>query len=410
MNITKRDVLELRRRLKKSECTFSRMCGCYVNGSKNVVLKFGQPFLDLADQEFFKYLEIAKKALSGTLGNNLLELEFQRGEEGQTRQQFLLTLKGSKLKNDDLLDRLYEQVIERYAYAGNYLILVFHDVYDVITKTSDRAKLDESEEVYEYLLCAVCPVELSKPGLGYREDENRIGTVEQDWVVGMPDLGFVYPAFANRGSDVNAVMYYIKNAKETHAEFVKNVLGCEPQRTAAEEKNTFHEIVKDAFGEEEEQAGAAFLRIQKNLSGIVSEQDEDESRPPFCLTPEAVSDVIADIAAPAPVKEQIERAYAAEFGETPPPAQNLLDAKLVAASAQIDRTFELEAQVSELKQQLAQTVSEPQEQPPAGIVLQVPEDKAERIRAQVIDGETCLVIPVESGEAAFINGVSADLG
>ena len=28
MNITKGDVQELRRRLKKTECTFGRMCGC----------------------------------------------------------------------------------------------------------------------------------------------------------------------------------------------------------------------------------------------------------------------------------------------------------------------------------------------------------------------------------------------
>lgn len=73
------------------------------------------------------------------------------------------------------MDTFYDLVIENYSYVGNYLILVFHDAYDVMTKTSDNNKLDESEEVYEYLLCAICPVTLTKPGLGYREDENRIG-------------------------------------------------------------------------------------------------------------------------------------------------------------------------------------------------------------------------------------------
>lgn len=184
MNITKRDVLELRRRLTKKECTIGRMCGCYVNGSKNVILKFAESLVDLDDEEFYKYLEIAKKALSGTLGNNLLELEFAPTDDAAERQQFLLTLKSSKLKNDDLLDRLYEQIIERYECAGNYLILVFHDIYDVIIRTDDRAKLDESEEIYEYMICVVCPVELSKAALGYREDENRIAARMRDWVVG----------------------------------------------------------------------------------------------------------------------------------------------------------------------------------------------------------------------------------
>ena len=216
MNITKRDVLELRRRLTKKDCSIDRMSGCYVNGSKNVILKFSEFFADLEDDEFYKYLDIAKKALSGTLGNNLLELEFSRTEDATERQQFLLALKSSKLKNDDLLDRLYEQIIARYEYSGNYLILVFHDIYDVITRTEDRSKLDESEEIYEYLICAVCPVELSKAGLGYREEENRIGARNRDWVVGLPDLGFTYPAFCDRGSDVSAVMYYVKTGKDCH--------------------------------------------------------------------------------------------------------------------------------------------------------------------------------------------------
>ena len=176
--MNKKEVLELKRRFKKETCTFTRLCGCYVDGEKNKVTDLRETFLNLEDEEFYKYLEIAKKTLSGTLGNNLLQLDFPLEEEGTGgRQRFLMGLRDSKLKNDDLLERFYEMVIENYEYAGHYLILIFHDAYDVMTKTSDNNKLDESEEVFEYLLCAVCPVQLSKPGLGYREDENRIGQI-----------------------------------------------------------------------------------------------------------------------------------------------------------------------------------------------------------------------------------------
>ena len=77
----KKDILELKRRLKKDDCTFTKMCGCYVNGEKNILLKFNETFLNLEEDEFFKYLEIAKKSVSGRIGNNLLELEFPFNEE-----------------------------------------------------------------------------------------------------------------------------------------------------------------------------------------------------------------------------------------------------------------------------------------------------------------------------------------
>lgn len=418
MNITNRDVLELRRRFKKTECTISRMCGCYVNGNKDAILKFGESFMDLENEEFFKYLEIAKKALSGTLGNNLLELEFSQAGDATTRQQFLLTLKSSKLKNDDLLDRLYEQIIEKYSYVGNYLILVFHDIYDVVARTSDRSKLDESVEIYEYMICAVCPVELSKAGLGYHEDENRIGVCSRDWIVGAPDVGFVYPAFSDHGSDTHAVMYYVKNAKETHPEFVQSVLGCDVQRTATEEKNVFRSIVTEAFGGAEEQADAAFIKIQKTLNGVVCEHLEDEHQPPLCLTADVASDVMADVDMPPEVKIQIERAYAREFGETPPIAQNLIDSKLVATSLQRDRVLELAQQVTTLQEKLNQKTDtdvpwqdDPAAQPDnaADIVLKVMESKADQIKTQIVDGHKCLIIPVANGESACINGVNIDL-
>ena len=201
--MNKKEVMEIKRRLKKEGCTFTRMCGCYVDAEKNKVVDFGQTFLNLEDEEFYKYLEIAKKVLSGNIGNNLLTLDIPLEEEAAGgRQQFLMGLRESKLKNEELIDRFYDLVIDSYDYAGNYLILVFHDAYDVMTRTTDNNKLDESEEVYEYLLCAICPVSLSKPGLGYRADENRIGPRIRDWVVGAPDTGFVFPAFNDRTTDI----------------------------------------------------------------------------------------------------------------------------------------------------------------------------------------------------------------
>ena len=63
--MNKKDILELKRRFKKDACTFTRLCGCYVDADHNKVTSFGETFLNLEDEEFYKYLEIAKKVMSG---------------------------------------------------------------------------------------------------------------------------------------------------------------------------------------------------------------------------------------------------------------------------------------------------------------------------------------------------------
>lgn len=419
MNITKGDVQELRRRLKKTECTFGRLCGCYVNSGKQIVTKFTEQFSELEEDEYYKYLEIAKKTFSGTLGANLLELEFDRSDSGIEHQKYLLTLKDSKLANEELLDRLYEQVIEEYSYPGNYLIVVYHDVYDVPSKATSGEDQDESTELYAYCVCAVCPVELAKPALGYKEDENRIGARERDWVVGLPDLGFVYPAFANRGSDVNAVMYYVKTGRPSHPEFIENVLGCVAQRTAAEDKLAFKNVVIDAFGEDEEQADQAFFKMQRTISAMVAEREEDESLPPVELTAEAVADLALEAEIPEKVREQIGKSYAHTFGEQPPAAQNVLDSRLVEEGAVREHTAALEQKVAVLQQELAQHAASADEENKddvpwvtggsINIELRVPEERASAIRTGIVEGRKCLLVPIEDDEEACVNGKNLPL-
>ncbi len=425
--MTKKDILELKRRMKKEACTFTKLCGCYVDGNKNIILKINETFLNLKDEEFFKYLDIAKKALSGTIGNNLLELEFAPVGEGEdSMQSFLLGMRDSKLKNEALLDRLYEKIIEKYDYTGNYLILLFHDAYDVVIKTSDNNKLDESEEVYDYVLCAVCPVELSKAALGYREDENRIGARMRDWVVGMPEVGFLYPAFTDRSTDIHAVMYYTKDAKETHTEFMEEILGCKSRRSGTEEKETFKSVIENVIGDDE-QSNEVFIKLQKNLNYMIEEEEALNygSKEPLMLTNSSVKELMEDTDISDEIKGKIEKAYDETFGEEPPEAKNLLDKKALEQSAKRDRTVELEKQVNVLKQQLENKKSADDEPPfdtdetsfdadepldvnfvSADISLNVSQSKLTEIKTEIIDGKKCIVIPVEDGESTSINGVN----
>ena len=217
--VDKKGILELCKRFKKESCTVTTLAGCYVDGSKKKVTTFRKNLLNLDDAEFFKYLKILKKSVSGQVRKNLLGLEFDKGAtEAGGMQQFLLGLTESQLKNDDMLDILYDKIIYEYDYPGNFIILLFYDTYDVIKRSKDNSALDESEEAYSYFICSICPVSLSKPGLGYNAPREEFEPVEQDWMINDPDIAFLYPSFSDRSADVNTLTYYVKKPLETHPE------------------------------------------------------------------------------------------------------------------------------------------------------------------------------------------------
>ena len=413
--MTKKDILELKRRFKKDECTFTKMCGCYVDGNKNQVVRFNETFLNLEAEEYYKYLEIAKKTLSGTVGNNLLQLDFPNEEENAGgKQQFLMALKSSTLKNDDLLDRFYELIIENYDFVGNYLILIFHDAYDVITRTNDNLKIDESEEVYEYLLCAICPVCLSKPGLGYREDENRIGPRIRDWIVGAPDAGFLFPAFSDRSADIHSITYYIKDAKDSHAEFISGALGCGSKLTATEQKQTFHAIVKHALAPTTEKGDELLLEIQENLQNLIETEPENEENEAetIVLSTNTIAEVLSECGISKEVVSKIENSCTEEFGELLPPVKNLIDEKAIEKYAPVKKERELVQQVQKLQQALAEKTESTEfntDFSSFDVLLKVKPEKEEQIITQMINGQKCLVIPMDEDEQINVNGIIKDL-
>ena len=429
--MNKKEILELKRRFKKENVTFTRLVGCYVDANRNKVCKFGGKFLNLEEEEFHKYLEIANKTLSGTKGNNLVDLEFPMAEEEiGGRQQILMALRDSKLEDENLLDAYYDLIIDTYDQAGgNYLILMFHDVYDVMTRTSDNDDLDESEEVYEYLICAICPVALSKPGLGYLEDEKRIGPRIRDWVVGAPDTAFLFPAFNDRSADVHSCLFYTKNTKEPHSEFMSNGLGCDPARTATEQKMAFHSIVRNALGTESEDTEHLLVNIQEKLEDMVEEYNlvHEDSEEEFLLEPPVLEKLLVDAEIPEDKANKIEKHIQDTFGDKPPVASNVIDSKAIEQHNQVMEKIQLEEQVellthdlSDKSQQLETTKNELTEAKTSldtyesevrtyDVILRVKPEKAGQIHTEEIAGKKCLVIPMEENEHATINGVNTQI-
>ena len=404
--MNKKEVAEIKRRLKKESCTIQHMCGCYVDAEKNKLVTFSQNFLNLEEDEFYKYLEIAGKALSGTLGNNLLELEFPIDEEAVGgRQQILMALRASKLEDDALLDTYYDLIIDSYDYVGNYLITLYYDVYDVPLKGTDELAMDESDEVYEYLLCCICPVALSKPGLGYLEGEHRIGARIRDWVVGPTDTAFLFPAFNGRATDIHSTLVYTKNAKEPHAEFWANGLGCGTKRTATQKRDAFENMVVQTLGPDDEETKDTVLDVQQNLNDfILVEKEKVDKDEPILLDGEMITEILTDAGISEPKAEKITASYESFFEDTLPDAQELLDAKAIKNNEVRVEKKQLQEKVVDLTKKLEDAGVITSDGTDIDVVVKVTPEKVEEIHTAFVDGKRCLVIPMKEDEEAKING------
>lgn len=398
----KKSINELRRRLKKDGCTFTKICGCYIDDNKNKVTNLDEIFLNLEDEEYFKYLEIAKKVLSTNVGNNILELNFPLEEEKPGgHQQFLLGLKKSGLKDQGLLDTFYDMVIEKYNSLGNYLILLFHDVYDVITKTTDNNKLDESEEVYEYIICAICPMVLSKPGLGYNKDKNKISTLNREWFVGMPETGFVFPAFIDRSSDIHSVLMYTADSKNVHTEMIEDILGCREKLTYAQQQDVLTDMVLEVTGED-------MVKDVMDTVNIELAHVSDEN-PESYVSKEHIKSALEHAGIAENKAVNIGDQYMSSINtEEVPLIGDIVPNKAQKIVKDNNEKELLKEEIKDLNRKIAsiEETNDNNEQltvDEGEIIITVNSEKKELIRRENIDGVNCVVIPVSESDHVKIN-------
>ena len=83
--MNKKEISEIKKQFSPNNCAITRICGCYVDGEKNKKTELKEAFLSLSEEEMFKYFEIFKKTLSGTIGKNLINMEFplESGKRGR---------------------------------------------------------------------------------------------------------------------------------------------------------------------------------------------------------------------------------------------------------------------------------------------------------------------------------------
>lgn len=372
----KQEINELKRLYTPSNCSITRICGCYVDGEKNKKTEFKEAFLSLPEEEIFKYFELLRKTLSGSLGKNLLNLDFPLAseQEGGT-QAALLALRDSKLKDDALIEEFYDRVINTYEYVGNYLILLIHDAYDVPGKTTDGLTMDDaSDTVFEYIMCCICPVNLSKPGLSYDNINNEFHKRIRDWVVEMPETGFLFPSFNDRATDIHSTLFYSKNPEEAHSEFVENILGCTMPLSAGTQKEAFQALIEETLGDEVEYE--VVKNIHENLTEMIEEHKEIPE--PLTLDKHQVKSLFEKSGVKEEKLTDFDKLYDAAAGE---------DTSLFVNNVANVRTFEVKT---------------------PDVVVKVNPERADLVNTLQIDGKRCLVI--EINDHVEVNGITIHQG
>ncbi len=291
--MTKKEINEIKSLYDTiEECGIARLCGCYVNGDKEKVKVFAESFHNLDEKEQHKYLEIFRKNMSGTLGKNLIDLSFVNQEDDSTDfgKGMLNAIKKSELKDDALLEKFYDGIINTYNYVGNYLILLIYQAYDVPGITDDEIGMDDaSEEVYSYVLCSICPMKLTKPGLGYDDKLEMIHTLKQSFQVELPDTGFIFPAFNDRSSDDSQLLYYTRRADDLQDKLLDELLAVSAPLPAKQQKAGFDTFVAQVLGEDS--TIETMIAIQENFTELVKEKKEFSDTPTVTLDKDTVREV-----------------------------------------------------------------------------------------------------------------------
>lgn len=369
--MNKKEVLEIRKQFTPDRCAITRICGCYVDHEKEKKAELKKAFLSLPEEEAFKYFDILKHTLSGTVGKNLLNLDFPLDAElvGGT-QEFLLKLRDSKLTDDLLLEEFYDKVIENYNHAENYYIILIHAAYDVPGKSSDGEELfDASDTVYEHILCSICPVNLTKAGLTYNAETNSIEDRIRDWLVEAPLNGFLFPAFNDRASDIHSVLYYSKKAEEIQPDFIDNVLGGKMPLTAGDQKNSFQAIICDTLGDN------CDYETVRNIHDNICEMLEEakESPDPVELSKPDVKRLLQR----SGVSEEHLENFDEDFEEIVGEQKTFLASNIVNT-----KTFQLET---------------------PDVIVKVNPERSDLVEIREIDGRKCLVVPID--EHLEVNGI-----
>ena len=375
--MNQKELGELRRRLRPDKCAIKCIYGCYVNGNKEIVSYLDESLGRMSEEEADKYLSLLKKTMSGTLGRNLVDVVFSTEQVMDSDEYRLLSaLRESELKSGDIREEFYRKVIDSLDMGdANYVILLAYDAYDVPTRTRNDEPGD-SDTVYRYILCGVCPVKDGKMELGYFPGENEFHSCVPGQIVAQPELGFLFPAFDDRAANIYNVLFYTKSAGDVHQDFLDGVFRAEPPMSADEQKEAFESALTSAL------ADSCRLEVVQALHEQLREKIEAHRENKDPDAPSVTAGEVEDILLRQGVSEEEASAFRVQcqerFGENAVlNPENLIDSK----------RFQVKA---------------------GEVTVSVAPASSYLVETRVIDGVKYLLIP--SGNAVEVNGLPVSVG
>ena len=325
--MTDKELAEIRRRFKPEKTNINAVHGCCVDTAGEIFSTFEIPLMSLEDEQREWLLKLMKKPVTGAVGRNLMTIDFTPEMVSEGAEHKLLSdVRDCELQNEEIMKQFYEKIISCYSCDTMYLILTAYDVYDVPSFSKNEEELEDSREVFRYFVCAVCPLKVTKTGLGFATGSSRFLTVGNEVSVAQPEIGFMFPAFDERSTNIYNALFYTKSISENHATEVEALFGTQAQMPPAEQKETFRTLISSAAPES---CSLEFVQsVNHMISDIITEHKESHDPEPLVLDKNDVRRVLTTCGAGETEMADFDEKYAAGFGEdTAIAPQNIVDQK-----------------------------------------------------------------------------------
>lgn len=374
--MNKKEINEIKKNLAEDKdfFTINHVVTAMVDAEKNIKCKSNRLFTTIEQDDCDLIRINLKKVLSGTIGKNLLEYPFPKDAylEGGS-QPFLYEVLNSRFEDEEITQQFLQTIIEKTEYVSTYSIFAAHCTYSVFNKNKAGDEDIESDTNYNFIITAICPVELRIDGLIYNEETNSISKKESsDRVVGVPTDGFLFPLFNDRAADINGVLYYTKNAKKPNTSIIEDLLGCEFDFSCDSEKESFHAIIENVVGDELNYD--VITSVNEKIQTFIDQNSLDTQTPK--VDSSKLSSILWEAGVSQEKLENLPKVYEQELGQLPLKAVNLVDKKTVVSAD--------------------------------GITVTIGKDYTDKVRTQMINGRKCIVIAIDDPDVT-VNGLDTKI-
>lgn len=370
--MTEKEIAEIRRRYKREKSAISRIRACFVNENKEIISTTDQSLGLMSESEADHVLSLLRKTLSGGHGINLLDIDFSTTQVSEGNEhKLLMKLRDSGLSDDESVSELYKQIISSFRQEGSFMILLAADTYDVFSYSKDGRKTDEAAETFRYMVCAVCPVVTTKPALSYHVKESCFCNLLPDAVISAPKVGFMFPAFDHRATNLYGALYYTKSKDDSQDDLAKSLFGTQRLPLPAKEQTeAFRGLLAESAGE------ACSLKMIQSVHAQLCHTVEDHKEhkdEPLAIDKYTLRDMLEFGGVSPEGVEHFEKQFDQSFGnDALVNPKNMMDVK----------RFEVKT---------------------PDVVIKVNPEKRDLVETRVIDGVRYILIRADEG--AEVNGI-----